>query len=436
MVAISGIFTGLGVRVAGMGLGNAIVNRKVVKEEHVSSVFFVCLLAAAVIYALLYIASPAIARYFSFDDLDQVVRVAGLIVVLSSLGIVPQAVAMRRLMLKEAALIRMASSLIVTLVTLSMAFAGFGYWSLIISVMVAEAFIVLSFWRLVRFVPVRAVNMLVVVPYFRYGSKVAGGGIVEYANKHWPIAIIGAFLGQTATGYFQMATVLARMPSDKIGQIFASIAFPAFSRIRGDATRTRSVFIRINTVLYLITLPMFLGLAVVADDLIPLLIGEKWAPIAPILQIMCVANVLLIGSSLASRVLDSLSYPQYPLRFQLILFFLLPVSMLAGLRWGLVGVTIAWATVIPFAYVYLMERLTHSIESSLGELVGPMRTVIASSTIMIVAVVFSNFVTHSLGMPRLLEVGALIGTGIAAYLLSVFLLDSQIFKELLSLAKR
>lgn len=436
IVAISGIFTGLGLKIAGMGLGSALVNRKILKATHVANVFWAGSFLAVFAYVLLYAIAPLVAAHFRILELTMVVRVAAVLIVLSSIGTVPRALAMRELLFKEAALISMLSSGILTAMTLTMALLGYGYWSLIISTVVAEGVLVVAFFWLVRYAPKRPSAILTVVPYLRYGLKITLAGVLGFANSQWAIIIASNTLGQTVTGYLQMARVLASLPMEKIGQIFAMIAFPAFSRIQSDSNRSKSIFVRLNAILYIVTLPMFIGLAAVADDLVPLLLGERWVPIVLPVQLICMVNVFAIGTQLVVRVLEGLARPDLSLNFQIILLIVMPASMVIGVRWGLAGMLVAWGLTFPIGYFYLVKKLSNLIGFGIRELFKTVLPAVISSVVMGASVLIVATATEETAGSSLLRVAIQVSAGATAYLIAIWLLDKNRLREVWSLVRR
>ena len=436
IVAIYGIFGAVGIHIAGLGLGGALVNRKVLKDQHTSNIFWLGLLSALLVYVALFLLAPLFAGMFDIPELASVIKVAALFIVVSAFGIVPRALAMRKLLFKEVALMSMLSGGVLAAVTLTMALMGFGYWSLITSTLVSEAFLVASFYWLIPYLPSRPNRILTTVPYVRFGFRIALGGVFSSANERWPIFVCSTVLGQTATGYLEMARVLASLPKDKIGMTFAAIAFPAFARIQNDVERTRSVFLRLHGVLYVVTVPMFLGLAVVADDLVPFLIGDRWSPIVIPIQVICVANLVAIGSQMITRVLEGLGKPRVSLNYQLIQFVLLPASMFVGVQWGLLGLLIAWAAVFPAAHTYMVVELTKLIRSSFWGLMLTVWPACVSALAMVLAVLM---VKQHMGSADIGVVWTLIGevtTGVVVYLVFIWMLDRSRVKEMISLVRQ
>ncbi len=343
---------------------------------------------------------------------------------------------MRRLMFKHSAIIVMCVNGLIIVSTVSLAHYGYAYWSLIYPVLLGEALTVLAFWVLLQFRPRLPKNLLSVVPYYRYGLKVAGANLINFTTSHWPTVIIGSVLGQTATGYFQMASVLARMPMDKIGQIFSVIAFPSFSRIQADTSRTRSVFRRLHTVLYMVTLPMFLGIAVVADELIPLLIGEKWVAIILPVQIMCVVNVFAIGSQLMGMLADGIAKPQVNLIYHTILFVLTPTAMLIAIPFDLNGMLAGWAAVFPLAYLVLVNRVTSLVKMTAGSLIRELLPALLSALLMVIAVMSVRALLRGFGLNSIEILAIEAMTGVAVYAACLIKLDPVRVFDVLTMMTR
>lgn len=89
IVAISGIFTGLCQMLAGMGLSSGVVNRNAITTGEVRSVFYLSLLSGAGLYLLLFAISAPVANWYNLPELAYVLRVAGTVVIISSIAIVP-----------------------------------------------------------------------------------------------------------------------------------------------------------------------------------------------------------------------------------------------------------------------------------------------------------------------------------------------------------
>lgn len=435
IVAISGIFTGFFNLVSGLGLGSALVQRRLVKDIHLANVFWLGLASGVLAYAILVLLSFPLAAIYEEPELVTLIQVAGLIVVLSSIGIVPRALAMRKLLLKQGAIISLVSGLSLTIMTLTMALAGFGYWSLIVSTLVAELIVVAGFWGLTAYRLQRPARILTVVPYARYGLKLSAGGILGFLNGYWPMIVVSAFFGKTSAGHLQIAKLIAGVPMEKIGQIFLSIAFPAFARIQRDHDRRRSVFQRLLVLLYAVTLPMFLGLAVVAEDLVPLLIGEQWRPAVVAIQLICIANCFAIGSYLSRSVVDAFGKPEINIELELLMVVCIPPLLLVGSLGGANGTILAWTMSFPIGFIFVVTKLHNLLGVKLSATSRRLLPVMGCGICMVLVVFGIHNLLSATLMSTLPKVALQVLGGAATYVVCLFFADRKLVDDVVGLIR-
>lgn len=441
IVGASGIYTGLCIQIAGFGLYKALVNKKTLQDFDLSNIFWISNFLSVFIYIFLFFAAPYIANRYDLPELTLIIRVAGLMVVLSSLGLVPHAMLMRKLQFRATALISMIANFIIIALTLSLAYGGWGYWSLIISTVSGEAFMTLAFFAVVRYSPGRPTNLETVKPMLAYGSKLLSASLVAYASAHLAGFIAVEFLGIAAIGRYQMAFMLAALPMTKIGELFLKIGFPAFSKIQDDIERTKSVFLKMHRILFMITAPMFAGIALTADLIIPLALGEKWITIVDPIRILCILNIFMVSAQLIPRVLEGVGNSTAGLIYQSILLATGATAMLIGVQWGLNGMLIGWAIAFPAGYFYLLRVLSTTINMSLLEFLDSIKITLVCTFIMVASILAVNYllVWPSISEPSLVMMIALlclkIFVGVVSFYLSYFILAKHHLSELFGLMK-
>lgn len=106
---------------------------------------------------------------------------------------------------------------------------------------------------------------------------------------------------------------MAVVPPAKLNPIITRVLFPAFAKIQDDTEKLRVNFYKLLSVVGIINFPALLGLMVVANNFVPLVFGEKWNNIIPILQLLCVVGLLRsvgnpIGSLLMAKARVDISF--------------------------------------------------------------------------------------------------------------------------------
>ncbi len=435
IIGISGIYTGIFLMFSGMGLGPAVVNKDDVTDDELHSIFWTGLAFSLLCYGALYLLSPVIADYYQIDGLNEVIRVAGVIVILSMLTTIPHALILRQMDFKTSAVISFSVNFILMISTLGFALAGYGYWSLVWSVIISQVYGILANFYKTKYIPGKPTSVKTLLEFYRYGFHIMTSGLVNYISTLWGPIYTGHFLGQTATGNFQMANILASMPLTKIGEIFNQIVFPAISRIKNDLEQSKSLFLKMHSHLLLITLPIFSGLALVAEDIIPLLLGEKWISIIVPVQILCVLCIMRISAQIVPKILEGIGKPKANVHYQVILSISMATSMLLGVQWGLNWMLVAWTVSFPIAYIYLFKVLCSSLDITVAELWRSVSASIFSTLIMVASVLIFKQAVNMLSDSMWLSLATSIVVGATSYFLCYYLLNKQHVKEIVALVK-
>jgi len=231
IVAISGIFTGFCLLIGGMGLSAGIIQRREITRQQKDGIFWLSLLFNLVVFAFLFVIAPLVAEFYEIDILTDIIRIAGSILIFSSLSMVPHAEKVRDLNFRFTAITGMLSSFIVTLTVFLMAIYGYGVWSLVVSVLVGEMFIALVYISQLNHIPRLGIILADVMPVVRYGAVIMASRILHFCNATVGVFISGVFLGEKSTGYYQFSNTIARLPTKKIGDIFNDISFASLSKI-------------------------------------------------------------------------------------------------------------------------------------------------------------------------------------------------------------
>mgnify|MGYP000447109934 CR=1 FL=1 len=99
----------------------------------------------------------------------------------------------------------------------------------------------------------------------------------------------------------------------KLNPIITRVLFPAFAKIQDDTEKLRVNFYKLLSVVGIINFPALLGLMVVSNNFVPLVFGEKWSSIIPVLQLLCIVGLLRsvgnpIGSLLMAKARVDISF--------------------------------------------------------------------------------------------------------------------------------
>ena len=181
---------------------------------------------------------------------------------------------------------------------------------------------------------------------------------------------------------------------------------------------------------------MFVGLALVADLAVPLLIGEKWLPIVPLIQIISIGMLFAVGSQLIMRVIEGMGLPRITLRLQLLLFLAIPVLLMLGVPFELTGVAVVWTLVFPLTYAMLLSRIRAVANVKIADLFARLRPCAVAVAGMAAATVGMGILVQGLTDSSLLVLIAEVSAGAIVYSASLLAMDRGIVADIRQLFKK
>jgi O-antigen/teichoic acid export membrane protein len=176
------------------------------------------------------------------------------------------------------------------------------------------------------------------------------------------------------------------MPLAQVTQVFQRVMFPALSRVRDDRVRVKAAYLRATRLVGLVTIPAVCGLFVVAPSLIQVALGPDWAPVAPLLQVLCLVAVKQPLGATTGWIYQSQGRTDLMLRWGVVFGGVTIAGFAIGLRWGAFGVAASYAVTRYLLWVPGVRIPGRLIGMGFREFVGNVAGVFACSIGMAVAV--------------------------------------------------
>jgi len=407
------------------GLGAALVQAKDLDDRRIGAVYGAMLILGLCLSALLALAAPRIGQFFNEPRLADLLTVAGLQFVLNAASIVPESMMQRALAFKPLSLVELVGTLVNSLTTLVLAVAGYGVWSLVLGNLVGAV---------VRTAIFLALNPRRVPPnlYFRqaatllsFGSYLTAGRFVSFFMSQADVFIGAKLLGKDALGLYTVALHLASLPVNKAMSIVNQVAFSAISRIQDQRAQMQQGLLDALRWLAYLTLPLIYGLACVAPDFVPLVIGPNWVDAVLPLQLVAIVMPLRLISALFSTAINASGRADVGFRNTLTAALILPLCFLVGAQWGAVGLAGAWVVGVPAVLLVNFRPISRVLGLRALQVLQAVQVPLLAALVMI-AVVFAIRLLLELTVPTWGGLFAQIATGAVAYLGTAFLLDRWI----------
>lgn len=430
LMGMSGVFVNFLQQLGDMGTGSAIVQREHVSERLNSSLFWVNAAMGLVGAVLLWVAAPAIALFYRTPGVMGPISVLALSFPLYGIGIVPQALLVRRMEYRKLFVVEVSAAVVSALIAIVAAWNGAGVWSLVAGSVSLAAINSLLAWVYSGWMPQGVFDWGEIRSVLGFSMNLTGFVLVNYFSRNTGHLIIGRYLGPAAAGSYYMAYTLLLYPLQAVSSVLGRVMFATFARIRSDPERFRSAMRRYLTFLGAVSFPVFLGLTVVADPMIRLFLSEKWIPVIPLFMLVAPFGALHSISSPAGQIYLSTGRTDIMLRMGVIGMIVQVSGYFAGLPWGTRGVLLGWALAsvpVGVANIMVSHRL---IDSSVKDLARELSKPALATLVMTAATWGWRLLLRNMGwtdpvldLGSTVIVGALVYIGIVLVLRASFLRD-------------
>lgn len=290
LYAIVGLVLGFAGLFSDGGLTQSVVSRQDARPEQLSSLHWCNVLLGAAIGLVLCLASPGIAILYAEPRLTDLLLLAALNFAIAPFGQISQALLQKSLGFARLGRIEVASNAVAALVALALLALGAGIYGLILA-QIASNLLRSVLLRLAGRALVRTrlrLRLGEIKPFLRFGFFQLGDRAANFFNARADQLLIGWLLGPEALGYYNMAWTVIVEPVYRINPIITTVAFPVFARRQDNRAALRRGFLIVTKLLSTTNAPVVLGLAAIAPVAVPLVLGERWTPSVPLIELLSI----------------------------------------------------------------------------------------------------------------------------------------------------
>ena len=174
-----------------------------------------------------------------------------------------------------------------------------------------------------------------------------GSRVAWYAYSNADFGVVGRFLGTAALGAYNVGWTLASVPVEKISVLLMQVTPPIFARVQDQPLELQRYLRVLSLGLSVITFPVGLGMALVAPDFVPLVLGPQWtAAVAP-LQLLALYGGFRSLTPFYTQILVATDHANLSMWFSILGVVVMVPGFILGSRWGPTGVALAWAVGYP-----------------------------------------------------------------------------------------
>ncbi|MBC8331492.1 MAG: lipopolysaccharide biosynthesis protein [Anaerolineae bacterium] len=323
-----------------LGMGTAIISRKDKIEEASNIAFYSSTILSIVLYLLAWVAAPFAAAYFSEPAVTPLLRVIALTLPIYALGAIPGAHIQKNLRFKIKIIPDFSRSFSKGLVSVVLAWAGFGVWSLIWGQIVSAFIVVILNWILGKWRPTRVFDRQVSKEMLTFGGHIVAIGFIGVLLNNVDYLIVGRVLGAAALGYYTLAYRMPELVIRTINLGVDRVAHPILSTLQWDQDELRSVYRNYLRYTSLAILPAGVGLAILSAPIIRIFYSNEWLASIPVMRWIAIAVMIAALGHIPGVLYKAINRPDILNKLALIKLPLTIAILWYGSRWGMVGVAL------------------------------------------------------------------------------------------------
>ena len=416
-----------------LGLGVALIQRKGDVKEAANTVFTINLIIGFVLSAIIIPLAPLIAIYFRDPHVTSVLRWMGVSFIINALGSVHTNWLVRDLDYRRKLIPDLGSPLIKGVISIGMAYLGYGVWSLVFGQIAGAIASVILVWMILPWRPRLRLDRNIAAGLMKFGASVTVIDIINEITDNIDYIIIGRIFGLVPLSIYTLAYRLPEMLLIGNLWVMGGVVFPAFSTIQDKPNELRRGFLASVRIVELIAVPICLGLLIAADPIVRVVFGEQWLDAIPVLRVLAIyAWVYSLGYHVGGFY-KAIGRPDILLKLSILTLIIIIPALLIGARFGIIGVAIGHLIAILIRRIVSLGLATRFVNVTILNIFGELKSSLIAALVMAPLTLAVSYLTASLN--PFLQLIFIVLSGAISYLGVLWWIEKENLMRLLRMVR-
>lgn len=415
------------------GFQQALIQKKGGTEKYLDVAWTFMLIRNLVIFAILFIGAPYIAEFFDAPKVTPIMRIIGISLLFGGPGGIGGFANIgvlyfqKELEFNKQFIYHLTGTLADFVVSVTTAIVLKSVWALVFGLLAGNIVRFFIGYRIHPYRPRLNFDFDKARELFGFGKWILWSNILVFLLNQGDDIFLGKLLGASALGLYQMAYRISNMPATEITHVITQVTFPAYSKLQDNLAGLRDAYLKTLKFTAFLSIPLALGIFILAPEFTRIFLGDKWMPMVPAMQALTVWGLIRSLDATTSSVWQALGKPKIPTIFQLAkLLILIMVIYPFTIRWGILGTALAIALESIIVHIWRFIFITKTLECSTYDLfkhfIGPYLASVGMMAIIIM-------VKYIVPQVHLLTFFSLVIVGIVSYILVLMILDAFLGNE-------
>ncbi len=423
---------------SGLGLSFAVIQSQVARRPLAFHAFIITSTTGGVLALVIGLLAEPIASLFGNAAAAPVFRWLAPMVLFGGLGLIPDALMQKDMLFGRVSAVAILTEIAYVVVAVTLAYSGYGVWSLVWALFVRSALAVTTNWVLspgwdwIRPVPW---DWNLVRSLLRFGLTAAGGGLITFAYSMTDGFAVSRWLGAAALGVYQRSVNLTSRSIDGMNNAVSAVLLPSYVQLQNDPPRLSQAYLKSLRLLGIVLVPVGCGLMVLARDLVVTLLEARWLPMVLPFQIFSMVSTVKPLSATTSVLFTAVGRPGVNFKAGAIVLAVMIPMIVVLLPFGVGGVACAVLVSQIAGFVYNLIQVHKVLPGTPIGMFRALRPSLFAGGVMVAAVSVAIPLVHGwTGQDAgIVNLVALIAIGVISYTGALYAVQPSLPGELFEL---
>ncbi|MDO5650617.1 MAG: MOP flippase family protein [Moraxella sp.] len=434
-IALLTVVSGFAQAFADMGVSNAIIQKPYLSMVQLNTLYWLNIFSGLAVFLVVFFSASIIAEFYQYPELTYYIQLTAIGLFIQPFGQQFLVLLQKELKFDELAKIDIVTKVMAFIVTLTMAFMGYGIISVVIGgllgILLQTLFLM---YRGVKTYPVKLIFQLTEVKDFiRFGLYQMGEKILNYFHGQIDSLLIGKLLGMEALGIYNIAKQIIMKPAQIINPILTKVTFPVMAKVQEDTEKLKMVYLKSINYLSSVNFPIYALIFFTIPEIVAWFLGGDWLEVIPLVHILCIYGALRsIGNPVGSLLLAK-GRADWGFYWNLVIVVYISLCIFIASRWGLVGIAWSWVFImasvtLPMWFFLVRPLCRASFSEYFLQITKPLSvTLLASVPIVILLYTMGEHLSSVVRVSLIGVIGFVFYVGISVLINKEFMQDMKQF---------
>lgn len=406
------------------------------ESDRSNTAFWLNLFISILLFGIVFIIGTQAQHIFDDQRAIAVTQVLGLTYPLNALCMVQGALLKRDFSYGMKAVPEILYNLGKGVISILLALAGFSYWSLIFGQLGGTVLSVTAYWIVSKWRPRFHYSRTEAKELLHFSKNIAYVKLLSALNQNFTNLFIGRYYGAADLGAYTTSKRIPQVLLTDFCSVTSRITYPIYARVRKSIYDLRKGFFKTTGFTVLLTVPLGIGLCVVAKPFVLVTLTEKWISAIPLVRILALTSMLTTFSYNAGDLFQAVGKPDVMVKVNLFSTIAMIICCFAIFLMGgsIVWICLAMLLIKAITTAVILLLVRSDISASLSEMFKLFRPALVSGLVMGAA---AWLVMHfTAGFPPLWNLILSIVAGGLVYVLMLFFFFRDVYKEIIHVVKK